>query len=272
MPTVTVDSLQYYFREEGRGPLVILGHSDASSSAQWRGLMKELGAEFRLRAFDTAGQGRSDPWPEGRPYSVAAESRIAGALAATGPGPIHLVGHSAGGLFVLGAGLRLGARLASLTLVEPVMFSLLRDAHEERAWTEVQEVAREFQGLLRTGHHEEAMAGFVDYWTTRGTWAATPEDRRAPMLAAATKISLQWDASFRDEYTLAEISRLSCPTLLIRGTETTLAARSVVDVLYGALPDRRLVEIDGAGHMSAVSHAEVVNAHIADHLRRHADS
>ncbi len=116
------------------------------------------------------------------------------------------------------------------------------------------------------------MAGFVDYWTTQGAWAAIPEDRRASMLVTAPKISLQWDASFRDDYTLAEISRLSCPTLLIRGSETTLAARSVVDVLYGALPDRRLVEIEGAGHMSTVTHAEIVNAHIADHLRRHADS
>lgn len=272
MPTATVDSVRYYFREEGQGPLVILGHSDASSSGQWRGLMEELGGEFRLRAFDTAGQGRSHPWPEARSYSVAAESKIVDALAASEVGPIHLVGHSAGGMFMLGAALRLGARLASMTLLEPVLFSLLREAGEELAWAEVERVAETFQQLVRAGRAEEAMAGFVDYWTTQGAWAAMPEERRVPIIATAPKICLQWEASFRGDHTLAEFSNLSCPTLLIRGSETTLAARSVVDVLHGTLPDCQLVEIEGAGHLSAVTHANVVNPLIADHLRQHADS
>ena len=273
MPTTTVNSVQYYFREQGQeGPLVILGHSDANSSGQWRGLMEELGGEFRLRAFDAAGQGRSQPWPEERAYSVAAESKIVDALAASEVGPIHLVGHSAGGMFMLGAALRLGAQLASLTLVEPVMFSLLRQAGKERAWEEIEQVAGVFRELVRVGQPEEAMNGFVDYWTTQGTWAAMPKERRESMIATAPKICLQWDASFGNDYTLVEFSRLSCPTLLVRGSETTLAARSVVGLLCNALPNCHLVEIEGAGHMSPITHAKAVNPHIADHIRRHANT
>ncbi|MDH3453410.1 MAG: alpha/beta hydrolase, partial [Gammaproteobacteria bacterium] len=210
MPTATVDTVQYYFRENGRsGPLVILGHSDASSSAQWRSLMEDLGGEFRLRAFDTAGQGRSHPWPEEQPYSIAAESRIVDALAESETARIHLVGHSAGGMFLLGAALRLGERLASLTLVEPVAFFLLRQAGKGVALAEVEQVRRDFKQRVRAGSHAEAMAGFVDYWTGEGNWAAMPEERRAPIVATAPKIYLQWDAALCDHHTLADFSQIS---------------------------------------------------------------
>jgi pimeloyl-ACP methyl ester carboxylesterase len=96
------------------------------------------------------------------------------------------------------------------------------------------------------------------------------EERRDAIVATAPKISLQWDASIRNDYTFIKLSRLFCPTLLIRGSDTTLAARSVADLLHDALPNCQLVEIEGAGHMSPITHSTAVNTHIADHLRRHA--
>ena len=99
-----------------------------------------------------------------------------------------------------------------------------------------------------------------------------PVSWQARWAATAAKIGLQWDAALAPDLDLAALSRLSCPTLLLRGTHTTLAASAVVDVLHRALPDGRLVEIDGAGHMCAVTHADEVNAHVAGHLRRHGRS
>lgn len=268
MPSTTANAIRYHIRETGTaGPLVVLGHSDASSSAQWRLLMEELAGEFRMRAFDTSGQGRSQPWPEGLRYSVSAESEIVDALVESETERFHLVGHSAGAMFLLGAALRLNERLASLTLIEPVMFALLRLASKEDAWAEVTAMRREFQGLVRADNLEEAMRMFVDYWTMSGNWDAMAEDRRAEIMATARKIYLQWDAALYDEHTLDEYARITCPTLLIRGANTTLAARSVADVLHDTLPNLELVEIEGAGHMLPLTHAADVNRHIAEHLR-----
>jgi pimeloyl-ACP methyl ester carboxylesterase len=58
------------------------------------------------------------------------------------------------------------------------------------------------------------------------------------------------------------------PTLLVRGTATTLAACTVVELLRDQLRHASLVEIEGAGHMSPVTHAAAVNAAIAQHLAR----
>ena len=61
---------------------------------------------------------------------------------------------------------------------------------------------------------------------------------------------------------------VAVPTLLMRATETTLAASRVVDLLHSTLPNHELVEIGGAGHMSPVTHPEPVNDAIEAHLDR----
>lgn len=269
MPTIDVHGVEYFYRDEGSGPAVILGHSDASSSAQWRGLIETLHGEFRLLAFDISGQGRSAPWPAQRPYSCAADSAIVDALAGLAPGPLHLVGHSAGGMIVLDAALRLAGRLASLTLAEPTVFQLLRMEGRTAAWEDIDGVATAFQQGVAAGRQEETMARFVEYWTQPGGWEAIPAERRQSLVTAADKIALEWAVRQDEEPTAARLATLTPPTLLIRGELTTLAARTVVEVLHEIWPHARLEEIPGAGHMAPVTHPEPVNAHIAAHLHRH---
>lgn len=269
MPTINVDSVEYYYREQGEGPLVILAHSDASSSGQWKGLMEDLQGEFRLAAFDTSGQGRSASWPDDKPYSTQAESAVVHALADSATEPIHLVGHSAGGLFILDAATRLGDRLASLTLVEPVAFFLLRQQGMHEAWGEIEGIANDFRAHVQAGRTEEAMDHFLTYWTGPGSWEALPEKLRAPILTTAGKIDMQFETRFSDEQNLENLREIVAPTLLMRGGTTTLAARTVLDVIHGALPESKIVEIEWAGHLSPITHRDAVNQHIAAHLRSH---
>ena len=69
---------------------------------------------------------------------------------------------------------------------------------------------------------------------------------------------------------LSEYAALDRPTLLVRGTNTTVAAAAVVDCLHRILPNHRLCEIEGARHMSPLTHADAVNALIEEHLELHA--
>jgi pimeloyl-ACP methyl ester carboxylesterase len=64
------------------------------------------------------------------------------------------------------------------------------------------------------------------------------------------------------------VAAAGMPTLLVRGTATTLAARTVVELLRDQLGHASLVEIEGGGHMSPVTHAAAVNAAIVQHLAR----
>jgi pimeloyl-ACP methyl ester carboxylesterase len=80
------------------------------------------------------------------------------------------------------------------------------------------------------------------------------------------KVAAEWKARARVAHSLDACRRLRIPTLLVRGTQTVLPAWRVIDRLLQTLPDRELVEIEGAGHMSPLTHATVVAEAIEQHI------
>src|SRR5262245_15621130 len=126
MSAIAIEQIaRVYHREAGAGTAVVCLHASASSSAQWRPLIERLGGRFRTLAADLYGSGRSPAWPGERPMWLADEvALLAPVFEAAGP-RFHLVGHSYGGAVALRAALANSARIESLVLFEPVLFSLL---------------------------------------------------------------------------------------------------------------------------------------------------
>jgi pimeloyl-ACP methyl ester carboxylesterase len=58
------------------------------------------------------------------------------------------------------------------------------------------------------------------------------------------------------------------PVQLIGGSRTTSAARGVMNVLRGLWPGAAYAEIEGAGHMGPVTHADAVNEVIETFIGR----
>jgi pimeloyl-ACP methyl ester carboxylesterase len=61
-----MNDLEPYVREAGTGPAVVCTHSNASSSAQWRGLIDLLAPQFHVLAPDLYDSGKSPSWPSDR--------------------------------------------------------------------------------------------------------------------------------------------------------------------------------------------------------------
>ena len=62
-----------YLREAGSGPGVVCLHSNASSSAQWRGLIDLLSTDHHVLAPDLYGAGRSVDWHSNREIALRDE-------------------------------------------------------------------------------------------------------------------------------------------------------------------------------------------------------
>ena len=86
------------------------------------------------------------------------------------------------------------------------------------------------------------------------------DDRqREGVQAGMAKLLVEWPAAFVPHgATDVALSALQMPVQLIEGSRTTPAARAVIEILRLLWPRASYAKIDGAGHMSRLTHAEAV--------------
>lgn len=236
---------------------VILLHSSASSSAQWRGLAERLAPHYRVLTPEISGSGSLDD-----------EAQAVQGLVQRAGGAAHVVGHSYGGAVALRHALRHGASVLSLTLIEPVAFHLLREneALDAAAYAEIAAVAARVQRAFIDGDHAGGMARFVDYWSGSGAWAALPTEKRAALALRLNDVALDFRATFDEPTRLQDCWPLFMPTLVVQGSATPLPTRRICGQLSRIVPQARLEVVDGAGHMLPLTHGPQVNRLILEHL------
>lgn len=183
--------------------------------------------------------------------------------------PFHLVGHSYGGGVALRVARERSGMIRSLTLIEPSVFHLLHGVgpKEQRLYREISEVAEAAKSGVNSGDLWSGMTRFVDYWSGDGAWNAMPSDARLKLGRRLAKVVLDFRALFQEPASLADYAALACPTLILCGEKSPGPSRLIVEMLKEAMPTARVTEIDGAGHMSPLTHAEAVNRAIAAHLQ-----
>jgi pimeloyl-ACP methyl ester carboxylesterase len=211
------------------------------------------------------GYGRSVPWS--RHVPLASDGELGGleALLDVAGRPVHLVGHSYGGAVALNAARRFTRRIASLTLIEPVAFHLLRRTDEPDGWREIAALAKRHLALVGEGRDAAAAEAFVTYWTGPMAWQQMSDTARDGAVRSAAKVAAEWLLMFASEDDLDEIAAIEAATLLVCGGRTRTPARRVVEILRQALPHAHHHEIADAGHMSPLTHP----ACIADAIQRH---
>ena len=181
-------------------------------------------------------------------------------------------GSSYGGAVALRVALEQPAKLQSLTLIEPVAFHLLRLGSEldRDLFRRVDSLADPVKEAINRGDHWGAMERFIDYWNGAGAWANLKQETRMSLASRARKLPLDfWSTSF-EATPLQAYEDLALPTLLIRGEKAPTPTHRIVELLAETLPTVHERTVAGAGHMAPVTHADVVNRMIAEHLIRSA--
>jgi pimeloyl-ACP methyl ester carboxylesterase len=232
--------------------------------------MERLSGRYRVIAPDLYGYGGTGHWPAGREDLIEDEAGIALEMVERGGGRAHLVGHSYGGTVAVRAALRHPQRVLSLTLIEPTLFHLLPRVGEHEAYEEIRAVADPVLAWIAAGELEKAAERFLDYWAGAGALGRMPAQQRAAVVDSMRKLGYQWPFTLGSDFPApADLGRIAAPTLIVRGERTTFAMRRLTEALRSLLPGSQFVEIAGAGHMSAVTHADAVNAALEGHLARH---
>lgn len=251
-------------------PIVGL-HCSGATSRQWSALRSEFESRAPVLLPEFIGtESRGHRTGSGR-FSLREEAvEIVREIRAL-PGPAHLVAHSYGGGVALHIARRRPDLLASLTLIEPTAFHLLKDgAGEDRAaYREIVSVAEPICRSVISGRARDGMARFVDYWNGAGTWDGMSRDRQDTLVARAAKVPLDFRALLHEEATAANFRSVTVPTLLVRGTQSPRPAVRVTEMLSRTLPRRTTVRVAAAGHMVPLTHGKDVNPVIRDFVAGH---
>lgn len=219
--------------QRGDGPQALFVHGSVSGgAATWRA-QYPLADRWTLRVLDRRGFGESPP-TDRENFEVDARD-IAEAL---GDGA-HLVAHSYGGVGALLAAAAHPQAVHSLTLVEPMAYSVA--FHDEAVRRSVEQVTAYFAGNPAAGTLE-FLEGF---FRLMGIQARLP-DPLPPAVDTATRLLMRCRFPWTAEIPLDDLARAPFHSLIISGGHSAVF-ESICDVLADRLGAERAV-ISGAGH------------------------
>lgn len=249
------------------GETVLLLHGSASSAALWRQYVESFsGCGYRVVAPDLIGYGKAGAWPDDRLFSLEDELAAVRAFVPRDGSRCHVVGHSYGGLVALALATGNPAALASLTLIEPAAFAVLRHAGDAAAYAEVSRLRDAVEAEVKQGRGEAALRTFLEYWTGPGSWESLPTRARAEMLGSVNKIRLDWEASFAMDLDLEAVHALRVKTLLVYGARSPQSTRHVTAALGRMLPSATLTVIDDANHLLPLTHGPALTDALLAHF------
>jgi pimeloyl-ACP methyl ester carboxylesterase len=240
----------------GRMPVVFL-HSGVGSAGEWRGVFELWPEGDRLVAVDAYGGG---PGPGGAgpggPGSRCLDDYADQVLAVVEHvgEPIHLVGFSWGGATALRVATTAASVLASVTVIEPEAYSLLKGSPGP-AFAAISELRDRWRAHARADRWYEAFEEFIDFYNGAGTFARWPASRRDRFLDVQRARGDLWDVLFEAPLTIQTLREIALPVHVVEGSATSVVDHTICDLVRRNVPDAAHSLIDGAGHMMPLTHA-----------------
>jgi pimeloyl-ACP methyl ester carboxylesterase len=255
--------------EIGEGPPMLFVHCSSASHKEWLFAADHLKARHTCLMPDLLGYGKTSSHLDagGKPVPCD-DADVVVFLLDRVKEQADLVAHSYGAVVALEAARRRQHKVKSLFLVEPVAFQLLRTDRDPAASKEAFGIAERVAAAEAAGDTRRAARIYMGYWIGLLKWTFSPRFFKRSVLKSVPKVAHEFRYLSRQDAPLAGYADLSCPVTLVKGGKSTRAAHAVIDVLAADLPNCRVTEIAGAGHMSPFTHSAEVFELLCRHLGR----
>jgi pimeloyl-ACP methyl ester carboxylesterase len=252
------------YDECGVGPTIVLVPGSCSTGAAWRPVIADLNGQFRCVTTSLLGYGGTDERRTASDPSISHEAEALESVIRKAAGPVHLVGHSFGGLVALVVALRRQVPLASLVIAEAPAMEILR-VDESQHYSIFREMTEAYFTDFSNGN-VGAIAAMIDFYGGVGTFASWPPRVRAYAEQTTPVNILDWASAYGFPLEAASLAAVRIPTLVLRGSASHPAMQRANALLSERVRGAALVTIAGAAHFMIATHASEVARLIAQHV------
>jgi len=244
----------------GTGPTVVLVPGSCSTGAAWRPVIASWEGRFRCVTTSLLGYGGTAERRTAYDPCISHEAESLESVIRKACGPVHLVGHSFGGLVALAVALRNRVPLASLAIVEAPAAELLRASNEDHHYRAFRQMTKSYFADFESGN-SEAIASMIDFYGGAGTYASWPARVRAYAVETTPVNILDWASAYGFRLSGPDLAALRVPALVLRGGASHPAVQRANELLGTCIRDASFVTIAGAAHFMIATHAgEVARA------------
>jgi pimeloyl-ACP methyl ester carboxylesterase len=251
----------------GAGPTVVLVPGSCSTGAAWRSVIEAWRGRFRCVTTSLLGYGGTAERRTARDTDISHEADILQSVIRRAGGPVHVIGHSFGGLVAVAVALRSRVPLASLAIIEAPAVELLRTTGEAQHYRAFREMTDGYFAAFHGGDRE-AVGSMIDFYGGSDTFASWRPRVRAYAMETTPVNILDWASAYGFPLSAAVLAAVKIPAIVLRGGESHPAAQRANELLSQCIPGASLTTIAGAAHFMITTHAEevarAIGAHMAD--------
>jgi pimeloyl-ACP methyl ester carboxylesterase len=197
--------------------------------------------------------------------TIADEADVLEEVIRRSGGPVHLVGHSFGGLSALAVAMRRPELLRSLIILEAPAAEVLQGAGEHQLYGEFRAMTAAYFGAYEAGE-PHAIERMIDFYGGAGTFRNWPQRVRDYAIATTPANLLDWICAFGLALTPRLLADVPTRTLVAWGELSHPAAKRANQLLGQHIPKAAVVEMPGAAHFMIASHPQQVADMIAQHV------
>lgn len=247
---------QQSYSIQGKGEPILFIHGSYASDATWKNYLEDLSSDYQCIAIKLPGHGGlDDPQDFDCPDIETEIQHISNICRELALGPVHLVGHSFGGVVALELALRQAITMRSLCLFEPVQGNILKAVGDDENWSKLSQFVEDYRAEAEKGTPDVA-GRVVDFWGEPGAYARLPDRIKTGMADLISNNLRHWDICHGRAFSTELARQLSLPLTVVYGSRSSTVTRSISKHLSTLVSGSRLIELDGANHFLVSSHVE----------------
>lgn len=253
--------IEDYFEEQGSGSPFVFIHGSYATSSTWKKMIQQLSEDHRCISIKLPGHGGAPEADDFAAPTVETELTIVQQVVesltdeAVLNEPIHLVGHSFGGVVALAQALKGNLNLSQVTLFEPVSTWVLDRVGDQEMSDRVQVFLDKYTQDI-ANNKPDVYGQVIDFWGQEGAFASLPDFIKQGMAPLLKNNIRHWDLCANIDRGLSDLQNCAVPIRLVYGDQSNPVARAICEHLETHIPNSKKYRIEGASHFLVTSHAE----------------